>query len=307
MLGPGTLWPVGQSVASGRGAEDAAPIRGDRVAARVGVSPSPRRRTLPLVSEARAPLSIDTAERVVIVMAMEAEAAPLRSALGAAAITVPDWAGALPTRLSAAGGPQLPDVILAVNGSDPTCDVDCIGSTAAALTTQVALAAAEQRWGAGPDLLLSVGTAGGWHRAGASIGDVYLAWDRFVCHDRRIDLPGFDAFGRGEHPAADLRAHAEPLGCRLGIVTTGDSLDESTDDAERILASRAEVKEMEAAAVAWVCRLHGVPCGAVKAITDLVDSPVATAEQFTENLAAAADALQATTLALLGRLADGPG
>ena len=238
-------------------------------------------------------------------MAMEAEAAPLRSALGATTIAAPDWAASLPVRLAAADGAGRPDVILAVSGSDPICDVDCIGSTAAALTTQVALAAAAERWGSDPDVLLSVGTAGGWHRADASIGDVYLAWDRFVCHDRRIDLPGFDAFGRGDHPAADLRSHAEALGCRLGIVTTGDSLDESPDDAARIVASGAEVKEMEAAAVAWVCRLHGVPCGAVKAITDLVDSPVATAEQFTENLAAAAGALRVTTLGLLDRLAEG--
>ena len=50
---------------------------------------------------------------------------------------------------------------------------------------------------------------------------------------------------------------------------------------------------MEAAAVAWIGSLHDVPVGAVKAITDLVDSPVATAEQFSANLATAADALHA--------------
>lgn len=257
----------------------------------------------PLVPEDTPSPSIDAAKRVVIVMAMEAEAAPLRRALGAAAIAKPGWAARLPVRLAAVEGFGRPDVILAVNGTDPDCNVDCIGSTAAALTTQVGLASAAERWGARPDVLLSVGTAGGWSRAGASIGDVYLAWDRFVCHDRRIDLPGFDEFGRGDHPAADLRSHADALGCRVGVVTTGDSLDESADDAARILASGAEVKEMEAAAVAWVCRLHDVPCGAVKAITDLVDSPVATAEQFSEHLATAADSLRVTTLALLTRLA----
>lgn len=269
------------------------------------MSGSPQQRTLPLVPKATAPLPIDAAERVVIVMAMEAEAAPLRSALGAAAIAVPGWAVKLPVRLAAAAGPQWPDVILAVNGSDPVCDVDCVGTAAAALTTQVALAAAIEQWGTDPDLVLSIGTAGGWSRADTSIGDVYLAWDRFVCHDRRIDLPGFMEFGRGDHPAADLRPHAEALGCRLGVVSTGDSLDESPNDAALILASGAEVKEMEAAAVAWVCRLHGVPCGALKAITDLVDSPVATAEQFTQHLAAASEALRVTTLALLDRLANG--
>jgi len=47
-----------------------------------------------------------------------------------------------------------------------------------------------------------------------------------------------------------------------------------------------------------------VPVGAVKAITDLVDSPVTTAEQFSANLATAAESLQRTTLALLARLGE---
>lgn len=238
---------------------------------------------------------------VAIVMAMEAEAAPLRGALGAVAVESPAWAAALPARAARATWDGV-DVVFVTNGVDPATGVDCIGSTAAALATQVALDACRVEARRLPDLVLTVGTAGGWTRAGASIGDVYLAWDRFVCHDRRIDLPGFDRFGRADLAAADLRAHAEPLGCRLGVVTTGDSLDESPEDAERILASGAEVKEMEAAAVAWIGSLHDVPVGAVKAITDLVDSPVATAEQFTANLATAADSLHQTTLALLTRL-----
>lgn len=269
------------------------------------MSQPPGRRTLPLVSEpesstARHP-PVESAERVVIVMAMEAEAAPLRRALGGRDLAV-EPPSPLPARIAVSEAPSRPSVVLAVNGTDPVAGVDCIGSTAAALTTHVALEAANAHWGAPADLVLSVGTAGGWGRAGAAIGDVYVAWDRFVCHDRRIDLPGFDLLGRGDHPAADLRSHAAALDCRLGIVTTGDSLDESPEDAARIVASGAAVKEMEAAAVAWVARLHGVPVSAVKAITDLVDSPVATAEQFTANLASAASALEHTTLALLDRL-----
>lgn len=269
------------------------------------VSDACPRPTLPQVPEPSA-TEITSANRVAIVMAMEAEAAPLRRALGAQPMASPQWASALPARVAVAPeSDDRPAVLLAVNGTDPATGVDCIGSTAAGLTTQVAIAAAHQTWNSAPDLVLSVGTAGGWARDGSAIGDVFLAWDRFVCHDRRIDLPGFDSFGRGEHRAADLRSHAEPLGCRLGIVTTGDSLDESPEDADRILASGAAAKEMEAAAVAWVCGLHGVPIGAVKAITDLVDSPVATAEQFTANLEAAAEALRTTTLALLERLSTG--
>jgi len=61
---------------------------------------------------------------------------------------------------------------------------------------------------------------------------------------------------------------------------------------------------MEAAAVAWVGHLHEVPVGALKTVTDLVDSPVATEAQFVKNLATAAETLRAKTLALLARLAD---
>lgn len=247
---------------------------------------------------------VEQADRVVIVMAMEAEAAPLREALGAQPLDAPGWASGLPCRLShAPGSKRRPDVVLAVNGTDPIYGVDAVGSTAAALTTHVALNLDRPR----PDLVMSVGTAGGWLRAGAEIGDAFLAWPHFTCHDRRIPLPGFDVMGRSELPAADLRSHASALGCRLGIVTTGDSFDESPTDRERILASGAEVKEMEAAAVAWVGHLHGLPTGALKTITDLVDSPVATEAQFVENLATAAETLRRTTLALLDRFARGGG
>ena len=238
-------------------------------------------------------------ERVAVIMAMEAEAAPLRAALGAVAIDGPSWAAALPVRLALApAAGARPEVLVAVNGIDPATGVDCIGSTAAALSTQVALSTG------GVDLVVTAGTAGGWQRADAAIGDVYVAWPHIACHDRRIDLPGFDQFGRAEIPTADLRRLAAELGCRLGIVTTGDSLDESPTDRERIVANGAEVKEMEAAAVAWVAQLHSTPVTAVKAITDLVDSPVPTATQFRANLAAAAESLQATMVDLIDRLGD---
>ena len=131
-------------------------------------------------------------------MAMEAEAAPLRTALEASTRAAPAWASALPARLAVTPDrADRPSVLLAVNGTDPVTGVDCIGSTAAGITTLVALAAARDHWGAAPDLVLSVGTAGGWAGHGTAVGDVFLAWDRFVAHDRRIDLPGFDRFGLG--------------------------------------------------------------------------------------------------------------
>lgn len=252
---------------------------------------------------------VERAQRVVIVMAMEAEAEPLRVALKAKPRALPSWANALGCQVSyAPRTEERPEVILAVNGTDPIYGVDAIGSTAAALTAHVALnldrpTESEQAAKTSTDLLLSIGTAGGWLRAGAEIGDTYFAWPHFACHDRRIALPGFDTMGESKLAAADLRGHAAALGCRLGIVTSGDSLDESPTDHERIVASGAEVKEMEAAAVAWVGWLHGVPVGALKTVTDLVDSPVATEAQFLENLAMSAATLRHKTLSLLARLA----
>ena len=53
------------------------------------------------------------------------------------------------------------------------------------------------------------------------------------------------------------------------------------------------VKEMEAAAIAWVCRLFGdTPMFCIKAITDIVDGGRLTQEEFVENFTAAAAALQ---------------
>lgn len=239
--------------------------------------------------------------RVAVVMAMDAEAAPLRAALEATERPTPDWASALPVRVAVAEATgERPEVLLAVNGVDPITGIPAIGTTAAALATQVVLNLPHHA----PDLVLTVGTCGGWERAGATVGTTYLAWPHFVCHDRRIDLPGFQEYADGVVPAADLRAHAGPLGCRLGVVTTGDSLDETPVDRERIIANGGVAKEMEAAAVAWIAHLHGVPVGGVKTVTDLVDTEVATPEQFTANLAAASARLRETTLALLGRLVD---
>jgi len=177
------------------------------------------------------------------------------------------------------------EVVVAVNGRDPRHAVDKIGTQPAALNAYLVA----ERWR--PDLLLTAGTAGGWARAGGEIGDVYLSTDRFVYHDRRIAIPGYDEYGIGAYPAAATDALAAATGCKQGVVTTGNSLDETDDDRRMILASGACVKDMEAAAVAWIGELLDIPVVAVKAITDLVDSHADTVEQFEANLATASHRL----------------
>ena len=212
-----------------------------------------------------------------IVMAMGAEAAPVLDALDASPIeAVPPlpFAWYRATR----GGCE---VVVAVNGRDARHAVDKIGTQPAALNTY--LVVERHR----PDLVITAGTAGGWARAGGEIGDVYLSLDRFVYHDRRIAIPGYDEYGIGSYPAVDARGLAAQIGARLGVVNTGNSLDETEDDRRMIHASGACVKDMEAAAVAWIGELLDVPVLAVKALTDLVDSHVDTVEQFEANLATA--------------------
>jgi nucleoside phosphorylase len=71
-------------------------------------------------------------------------------------------------------------------------------------------------------------------------------------------------------------------------VTTGDSLDATPGDLQRMASLGASVKEMEAAAIASVCEAHGVPVILLKAVTDLVDVELeaegnSTQEQFLKN------------------------
>ena len=225
---------------------------------------------------------------IAVVMAMRAEAAGVLTALGANRVTEPaplnfEWHVADRVGLR---------IVVAVNGVDPRTGVDSIGTEVAALNTHEVIV----RFA--PSIVISAGTAGGWSRAEARVGDLYVSWPHVVHHDRRIDLDGMREYGIGSHPVWEgAPALAEAIDARLGIVTTGNSLDESDTDREMILALGGEVKEMEAAAVAGVCSLHAVPFVAMKAITDLVDDPAPTAEQFLTNLSAAsrqlADAVSA--------------
>jgi 5'-methylthioadenosine nucleosidase len=238
-----------------------------------------------------------------IVMAMMAEARPLCDALDAHEIAGEDF---LPTRTFKArlGGM---DTIIAVNGSDPRFTVDSIGKETAALTTYSLIRRFQ------PDLVISAGTAGGWARHGTQIGDIFVSEGSIVHHDRRIDLAGFDEYGIGNYPVYGATDLVQLLGQRLprvrtGIVTSSNSLDESETDAQMILRSGAQVKEMEAAAVGYVCELARVPVMAVKAITDLVDAHTATADQFTANLEYASDRLRQAIVAILDILSlDGSG
>ena len=227
---------------------------------------------------------------ILVVMAMSAEAEPLIDALGLEAMA-PSPAPRLPAKWYSGS-----DLTLIVNGVDPVHRVDSIGSTAAALTT---LAAMEQLH---PDWVISAGTAGGFIGRGGYVGQVVVARGPVIHHDRRIPLGRFDEYGRGSYPSADLDELAQALGFTVGPVSTGDSLDAPDTDLEAMAAHGTIAKDMEAAAVARVAALFGVRFTACKVITDLVDGPEPTADEFVANMETASATLAGALPRLVAEL-----
>ncbi|CAJ1973003.1 unnamed protein product [Sphenostylis stenocarpa] len=169
-------------------------------------------------------------------------------------------------------------------GKDPALGVDSIGTIPSALVTYAAIQALQ------PDLIINAGTTGGFKAKGASIGDIFIISD-CAFHDRRIPIPGFDLYGVGLRKAFDTPNLIKELNLKVGKLSTGDSLDMTQQDESLIMANDATVIDMEGAAIAYVADLLKVPAIFVKAVTNIVDGDKPIVEEFLQNLAAVADAL----------------
>ncbi|XP_074563393.1 5'-methylthioadenosine/S-adenosylhomocysteine nucleosidase-like isoform X2 [Curcuma longa] len=170
-------------------------------------------------------------------------------------------------------------------GKDAVLGVDSVGTVSASLLTYASIQAFK------PDLIINAGTAGGFQAKGASIIDVYLASD-VAFHDRRIPIPViFDLYGIGARRTFSTPNLVKQLGIKVGKLSTGDSLDMCPQDESSITANDATLKDMEGAAVAYVADLLSVPTILIKAVTDIVDGPKPTAEEFMENVVAVSAAL----------------
>ncbi|CAI5481879.1 unnamed protein product [Closterium sp. Yama58-4] len=238
----------------------------------------------PQEAEVAAPAGDKAVKSILIYMAMAAEAAPLVNSLDLQLKEHNSFPAGSPWQLHS-GSHGGVSIHLVTPGKDRALGVDNVGTVPAAVAVYAAAASLH------PDLIINAGTAGGFKAKGAAIGDVYLA-SHFANHDRRIPLPGFDEYGIGliESPHASRVASA--LGFKVGRVSSGNSLDMSAEDEKLIAKNDATVKDMEAAAVAWVAALLSLPLLSVKAVTDIVDGDRPTTEEFLENLHTAADALQ---------------
>lgn len=228
---------------------------------------------------------------VTILCAMQAEADPIVDALGLSPSESP-WSPSLPMRCWA--HPSDP-VTLVVNGTDERTGVDLIGTTPATLATHAIV----QHWR--PGTILVAGAAGG-HSGRTAIGRVHLV-DRAFHHDRRIPLPGFDAYGIGPEPLHHDPALAEAFGASIATISTGNALD--TLDTELAFFERHTVtlKDMETASIAWTAARSGVRTIALRAVTDFFDHP-APAEQFLANFDRAVSNLAACVAGGLPALLD---
>lgn len=233
-------------------------------------------------------------KKICFVVAMSTEARPVIDVFGLA--EDPEFGSSLPMR-GFTGEYKGIQLSLVINGKDNNTGLDLIGTQAATLATQFAV----EKYG--PQLIINAGTAGAFGENGARIGDVYLSRDHIVFHDRRVPIAGWDKQSIGYFPVWDVTPLLS-LGFKSGIVTTGNSLDMPLHDEENIRKIGGEIKEMEAAAVAWVAGLHEIPLFCVKAVTDLMDSGVPTHEEFSKNLKLATENLRDGIVKIIGFLAS---
>lgn len=128
---------------------------------------------------------------VLIIIAMEAEAAPLLKKLNLS--TVPSAYKNSPFQIHS-GLYNGCTVSVATNGKCSKFGVDNVGTVPAALSTFLAVSQLN------PDLIINAGTAGGFKSKGAAIGDAYIC-SHMMNHDRRIPIPGFTEYGTGSYTA----------------------------------------------------------------------------------------------------------
>jgi 5'-methylthioadenosine nucleosidase len=124
-----------------------------------------------------------------------------------------------------------------------------VGTVPAALTTYAII-----KHLAPVSLLINAGTAGGFRRKGAAIGDIFFG-SRVTIHDRRIAIPAFALSNSGDYDLVPTPALCASLGLKTGVVSSSNSLDFTQQCAEIMLSNDASVKDMEASGIAYIGNL----------------------------------------------------
>lgn len=236
--------------------------------------------------------------KIALIFAMEAEAMPLVNELKLE-LDASFGDSRLPFRYFR-GKFEATELLVALSGKDQRYQVDNIGTEPAALNAYVTLSSFK------PDLCINAGTAGGFRSRGCAIGDVFLIDRPCKFHDHRIPIPGFDAYGTGSHPVFVPQEMAHALGLKMGGVSTGNALDFTDVCLKLMEQNEGSVKEMEAAAIAWVASWLKIPFLALKSVTDIVDGEHPTQEEFLRNLDAASRRIREKTIEVIQYLSANP-
>ncbi|EPZ51901.1 phosphorylase family protein [Bacteriovorax sp. BAL6_X] len=232
-------------------------------------------------------------KNIAIIMAMDSEATPLLEKLG---ITDQD------KKLD----PNLPmklyqtefhghKISIIISGECKHHKVQNVGTSPAVISTLLAIREL------GAEMIINAGTAGGFRKRGAKVGDVYTV-DTTVFHDRRIPIPGYESYGVYKTTHVIAQKYGKLLNLKTAIISTGNSLDMSAEDEKRIEASQAVLKDMEAGAIGWVVDQFNTPTLFLKSVTDIVDGEHPTEEEFFANLRLASDNLGKKLIELIEKI-----
>ncbi|WP_163370594.1 5'-methylthioadenosine nucleosidase [Endozoicomonas acroporae] len=229
-------------------------------------------------------------KRILIIMAMAAEARPIIDQLGLKALPAdPRLQSHFPRFQGEFAGKE---IVISLNGKSTEYGVDRIGTEFAALNTQSAIVEFA------PELIINAGTCGAFS-ADADIADIITSDQPVVYHDHRVPLKGFDRFAMGAYPTAYCPEYFQGIEHKLGVVTTGNSLDMPDIDRQWIRQNQGMAKEMECAAVAATAHLYGIDFLPIKSVTDHIDIELDNVEQFLNNLSKASQKLSETLIRVL--------
>jgi len=230
---------------------------------------------------------------ILILIAMNDEALPAIKSLGLSPLPKQ---GKMPFMLYG-GEHQGKKIVLMTSGKDAKYNVDNVGTQVASSMATVGI----QQFS--PDIVINAGTAGAFSEAKSTIGSVYIG-SIIKYHDRRIPIPGFEEYGKGDYESVNIPESVKNL-FPQAVVSTGNSLD-ITDAERKSMAELAKkgpiVKEMEAAAIAQVCSWNETPLLVLKSVTDIIDGSEQTADEFQKNLQIASGALQDALLKVIGKI-----
>ncbi|MGN0822649.1 MAG: 5'-methylthioadenosine/S-adenosylhomocysteine nucleosidase [Candidatus Gallimonas sp.] len=144
----------------------------------------------------------------------------------------------------------------------------------------------------GADVVLNFGVAGGLH-ADTEVAQVYLI-ERAVQYDFDLtQLNGGEIGTLDEERENYLPLFTPALPFPRRALASGDRFNDSPED-YRLLRERlgADIRDMEGAAIAQVCKNAGVPFASVKSVSDIYGAG-STTEQFKNNLFRASERLKA--------------